>query len=305
MTTINGFNGIFAPANWSQIEVGEGTFLFDSPTNTQLLIASNINDTYRFGLSTIPPTLTLLPKGKLTFTYTFSGVDSTWSYSANGTTFNPSPQNSGTISNIQINNGGTFNFRVIGGDDVNTLTITGWQFTFDEIPCFNEGSKILCFKDNEEEYIPIQNIKKGDLVKTYKHGFQRVEIIGKKKMYNLNSSKKEDRMYLLSKENYPELFEDLYITGYHSILVNNVTDEQIEKTREIVSMLFKTDDKYRLMASLDPKAEEITEEGEYTIYHFALEHEDIFMNYGVYANGLLVESNSIRNMKEYSGMEIL
>ena len=124
-------------------------------------------------------------------------------------------------------------------------------------------------------------------------------------MYNLNSSKMEERMYLLSKENYPELFEDLYITGYHSILVNNVTDEQIEKTREIVSMLFKTDDKYRLMASLDPKTEEITEEGEYTIYHFALEHEDIFMNYGVYANGLLVESNSIRNMKEYSGMEIL
>jgi len=25
----------------------------------------------------------------------------------------------------------------------------------------------------------------------------------------------------------------------------------------------------------------------------------------VYANGLLVESNSLRNMKEYSGMEIL
>jgi len=303
MTTINGFNGIFAPSQWNPT-LGGGTFLFNSPTNTQLVIASDLNDFYRFGLSTSPPTLTLLPKGKLTFTYTFSGAGSSWDYSANGTTFFPSPQNSGTISNIQINDGGTFRFGV-GGEAVNSLTITGWQFTFDEIPCFNEGSKILCFKDNEEEYIPIQNIKKGDLVKTYKHGFQRVEIIGKKKMCNLNSSKKEDRMYRLSKDNYPELLEDLYITGYHSILVNNVTDEQIEKTREIMSMLFKTDDKYRLIASLDPKAEEITEEGEYTIYHFALEHEDIFMNYGVYANELLVESNSLRNMKEYSGMEIL
>ena len=72
-----------------------------------------------------------------------------------------------------------------------------------------------------------------------------------------------------------------------------------------MNILYKTDDKYRLIASLDPKAEEITEEKEYTIYHFALEHDDIYMNYGVYANGLLVESNSIRNMKEYSGMKIL
>ena len=124
-------------------------------------------------------------------------------------------------------------------------------------------------------------------------------------MCNLSSIKKEDRMYRLSKENYPELIEDLYITGFHAILVNNLTDEQIEKTKEIMNILYKTDDKYRLIASLDDRAEEITDNKEYTIYHFSLEHDDIFMNYGVYANGLLVESNSLRNMKEYSGMEIL
>jgi len=122
-------------------------------------------------------------------------------------------------------------------------------------------------------------------------------------MCNLSSIKKEDRMYRLSKENYPELIEDLYITGFHAILVNNLTDEQIEKTKEIMNILYKTDDKYRLIASLDDRAEEITDNKEYTIYHFSLEHDDIFMNYGVYANGLLVESNSLRNMKEYSGME--
>ena len=128
-------------------------------------------------------------------------------------------------------------------------------------------------------------------------------MIGKRKMCNLSSIKKEDRMYRLSKENYPELIEDLYITGFHAILVNNLTDEQIEKTKEIMNILYKTDDKYRLIASLDDRAEEITDNKEYTIYHFSLEHDDIFMNYGVYANGLLVESNSLRNMKEYSGME--
>ena len=305
MTTINGFNGIFAPGNWGSVGTGSGSF--NSPTNTTLDINVGVGGLFSYGLYTTPSSgiLTSLPQGKLTFTYSFISTNCIWGYSANGTTtVNPSSQASGTISNIQINNGGTFRF-VISNEGSGQLQISSWQFTFDEIPCFNEGSKILCFKDNEEEYIPIQNIKKGDLVKTYKHGFQRVEIIGKKKMCNLSSIKKEDRMYRLSKDNYPELIEDLYLTGYHSILVNNVTDEQIEKTREIMSMLFKTDDKYRLIASLDSKAEEITEEVEYTIYHFALEHEDIFMNYGVYANGLLVESNSIRNMKEYSGMEIL
>ena len=43
--------------------------------------------------------------------------------------------------------------------------------------------------------------------------------------------------------------------------------------------------------------------GEYTIYHVALENEDNYMNYGIYANGLLVETCSKRYLKELSGME--
>jgi hypothetical protein len=42
-----------------------------------------------------------------------------------------------------------------------------------------------------------------------------------------------------------------------------------------------------------------------TIWHFALEHDNIYKNYGVYANGLLVESSSIRYMTELSGMQLL
>jgi hypothetical protein len=41
------------------------------------------------------------------------------------------------------------------------------------------------------------------------------------------------------------------------------------------------------------------------IYHIALEHHDILMNYGIYANGLLVESCSERNLRELSNMRIL
>jgi hypothetical protein len=45
--------------------------------------------------------------------------------------------------------------------------------------------------------------------------------------------------------------------------------------------------------------------GKYIIYHLALENEDYYMNYGIYANGLLVETTSIRFMKELSNMNLI
>jgi hypothetical protein len=46
-------------------------------------------------------------------------------------------------------------------------------------------------------------------------------------------------------------------------------------------------------------------EGAHNIYHFALENDDPYMNYGVYANGLLVETCSKRFLREYSGMQLI
>jgi hypothetical protein len=66
-----------------------------------------------------------------------------------------------------------------------------------------------------------------------------------------------------------------------------------------------TDKKYRLMACLDDRTEPYEVEGVHNIWHFALEHEDHKMNYGVYANGLLVETTSIRMMHQLSGMELV
>ena len=67
--------------------------------------------------------------------------------------------------------------------------------------------------------------------------------------------------------------------------------------------IYVTDDKYRLLTCLDSRSELIEDEKEYTIYHFALENDDYYMNYGVYANGLLVETSSLRYMKELSYMK--
>ena len=45
--------------------------------------------------------------------------------------------------------------------------------------------------------------------------------------------------------------------------------------------------------------------GSHTIYHIALENDNYYMNYGIYANGLLVETCSKRYLKEFSGMTLI
>ena len=73
----------------------------------------------------------------------------------------------------------------------------------------------------------------------------------------------------------------------------------------MVGRIMVTDRKYRIMACIDERAEPYRKEGLHTIWHLALDHDDICMNYGIYANGLLVETCSKRFLKEYSGMELI
>ena len=173
-------------------------------------------------------------------------------------------------------------------------------------PCFLEGTRILCKVDKMEVYLPIEELKPGILVKTALNGYKAVDSIGKREIQNPgNDERIQDRLYKYTKDKYPELMDDLFITGCHSILVDSVTDKQREDTVHVLGDVYVTDKKYRLMAFVDERAEPWDSEGTYTIWHFALENTDYYMNYGVYANGLLVESSSLRYMKELSGMKLL
>jgi len=172
--------------------------------------------------------------------------------------------------------------------------------------CFLEGSKILCLLDNQERYVPVEKIRKGTLVKTLSSGYKPVDMIGHAKVYNSGDSARiKNRLFKCSKKNYPELFEDLIITGCHSILVGDITEEQRAKSIEYNNDIYITENRYRLIACLDDRAEPYEVEGEHPIWHLALENNDVYMNYGIFANGLLVETASKRMMKEYSGMELL
>ena len=173
-------------------------------------------------------------------------------------------------------------------------------------PCFLEGTKILCLENDQEVYRPVQSLRKGDLVKTIYNGFLPIHMIGTTAMYNPNNNDRiASRLYRCPKENYPGLFEDLYITGCHSILVPWLTYEQGQKTIKSLGRLFVTDKHCRLMAWVDEKAQPYKMAGVHNIYHIALENNDYYMNYGIYANGLLVESCSKRYLMEMSNMRIL
>ena len=170
--------------------------------------------------------------------------------------------------------------------------------------CFKENTKIL----TNNGYRSIQDLRKGDLIKTICHDFLPIDMIGKKQIYHEASKIRiKDQLYKCSQTEYPEIFEDLIITGCHSILIDEFfSEEQREKTIEFNNnRVFITDNNYRLPACFDERASVYETAGTYTIYHLALENDDYYMNYGIYANGLLVETCSKRYLKEISNMILI
>jgi hypothetical protein len=181
-----------------------------------------------------------------------------------------------------------------------------YSITYTPPPCFKDDTKILCYKDGAETYVKVQDIRKGDLVKTLKDGYVPVNMIGTTKIYNSGDSLRGDnKLYRCSTSKYSSLFEDLIMTGTHSILVDTLKEEEREKIIEIVGRIFVTDGKYRLFACVDPRAEPYEVEGVFRIWHLALDHDNYMINFGIFANGLLVETCSQRYIKEYSGMTLI
>ena len=173
---------------------------------------------------------------------------------------------------------------------------TGFFTTVSTTPCFKSDSKIL----TDKGYVPIQDLKKGDLVKTLKNGFVPVNMIGKKEIYNPASKDRvPDQLYTCASPQYPEVFEPLVITGLHAILVDDFKQGQREYTLELFGDIYVTDNKYRLPACADDRTTVYEVAGCHTIYHLVLDNSNDDFNYGIYANGLLVETISERSFKHH------
>jgi hypothetical protein len=148
-----------------------------------------------------------------------------------------------------------------------------------------------------EEYIMIEQLSKGMLVKTLRDGYVPIEYISTRKIINpLNDIRTINRMYRIPKENYSILTDDLYITGGHSILVCNILPNDL--TNNEIRNIKYCDNMQRLLTYINKKAETLSGNNIYTIYHLALKNNNKDKSYGIYANGLLVESCSINKIKD-------
>ena len=125
--------------------------------------------------------------------------------------------------------------------------------------------------------------------------------------HNANKNRIKDQLYKYSKGVYPELIDDLIISGGHSILVEDFETEE-QKSANIKYFgeeLPKVDGLYKLLTYVNEKSCPYNEKGDFEIYHLSLENKEIDKEYGIYANGLLVESCSIIDFIKYSGLKMI
>ena len=116
-----------------------------------------------------------------------------------------------------------------------------------------------------------------------------INIISKSVIYNSGDRNRiKDRLYIRKKG----VLEDLVITGGHSVLVNSFNADEKDKAVKLFGAVMKTDGLFRLPACIDSNMEPYAEKGHFNIYHIALQSNDNDRNYGIYSNGLLVESCS-------------
>ena len=161
--------------------------------------------------------------------------------------------------------------------------------------CFVKGTKILCFLDETEVYIPIEELTTDHYVKTYDHGYKKILYIKHFSIINttrrpMTKKEKINKIYKLAKEDYEELFEDLYVNGGHSILVDTLTEEENRITLKLFKEYKKIGDKIRLLSYINQKAIPINNDLRYEMFHISTGEEE-----GIYANGILTESYNLEN----------
>lgn len=189
-------------------------------------------------------------------------------------------------------------------------SIAAYSITFTQVSgdnptppaCFIEGSKIYSHVNGKDIYLPIQTLKKGDLVKTYLHGYRKIIMIGKNTM--TNDPKRWNYSVMRLPKDKLGAIEDLMITGAHSVLVDNLSEKEKDGQIAIYNTIDrKIDGKYLLLASVSENFEVVDDNDSYTYYHFVLEHDgDVNVRYGVWANGVLTESQPEKHFlsKQYN-----
>jgi len=151
-------------------------------------------------------------------------------------------------------------------------------------PCFNKGTQILIFDTIQlvDKYVPIEQLKVGDLVKTYRHGNIPIKHINSSIITN-NPENKLESMFKHNTTN-------LIVTGGHSILTDKITKTQQNNMLKKWKFSRRIENKYCLLACVSPHFTQIIDNNEYEIYHLVLDSK--IVHFGIYAEEILTESCS-------------
>ena len=171
--------------------------------------------------------------------------------------------------------------------DGNSLSGTPTYSLFGQTICFNKGTKILVWRGNQEVYVAVEELKKGDLVKTLNDGYKPIQSMTSG-TYTLGRPI-DMGMYKMKQEG--SMMADLEMTGLHSILVDE-KDHQEEIDNQLKNTCNRKiycDNKFRLNVKYSNKFKKMSTQP-YTIYTFSLEGPK--NQYGIWANGVLVESTA-------------
>ena len=191
-------------------------------------------------------------------------------------------------------------------DDSYTLAVTKFSTeglstsSFEvEVTCIGEDAIIDCqgvISESGETTIVgvrVQDLQIGDMVRTYSHGFKKVTYIDVTDLRDTLYPNKLHSLYRLTQDKYPELTDDLYLTGGHSLLMDSLTSEQEMEMKKISwpEDFYKVDGKHKLLVHHDKRSIKVGKK--MRVFNIVLEQDDekdSFKTYGIYANGLLVES---------------
>jgi hypothetical protein len=175
--------------------------------------------------------------------------------------------------------------------------------------CFKEKTLILCLINKKLKYLPIENLNQFTYVYTKNNGFKRIKFLIKMRLLN-TSCRTINKLYVMKKEK-NQIIDNLYVTGSHAILKDSLTEVENNKMNRLLEKIKETykrqmDDKHKLIACFDKLFEEYNEQGYFNIYHIILENNgDVEKNYGIYANGLLVESTNEKTIEKDIDIELI
>jgi hypothetical protein len=160
--------------------------------------------------------------------------------------------------------------------------------------CFHEGTQILCLNNQfEEQWVPVEQLQQGDLVKTYLHGYRKIAFIGKG--HGKNIEKGSLRNLYQHKHVAEGWNKPLQMTGWHAKLVNHeeLTQELRDQHRQLLQgVQQEIDNKTLMLAGLSPDFEEMELGKEFMYYNLVVEpnEEDPEQRFGIWANGILCET---------------